>query len=79
MRRGDRGIFRKARLALFLGSTALATAAYGLPAMAQQQFSYSIPAGSLGGALTAWARASGMKFLASSEVLRGRSTQECSV
>ncbi|WP_428029132.1 TonB-dependent receptor domain-containing protein [Ancylobacter sp.] len=68
-------MFRKARLAFFLGSTTLATLAYGPPAMAQQQFSYSIPAGSLGRALNAWARASGMTFLASAEVLSGRSTQ----
>lgn len=75
MRRDGRGIFRKARLALFLGSTALATAGHGAPAIAQQQVSYNIPAGSLGLALTAWARASSMKFLASSQVLSGQSTQ----
>ena len=74
MRRRDGGVFTKARLALFLGSTALATASYSPPALAQQQAAYSIPAGSLGAALTAWARASGMRFLASSEVLSGRHT-----
>jgi len=46
-----------------------------VPALAQQQVSYTIPAGNLGPALTNWARASGVKLLASSAALSGRSTR----
>lgn len=66
--------FSRARVALLLASTALASPFFVSAAVAQAHISYSIPSGNLGPALTAWARASGLKVLASSSVLSGRTT-----
>lgn len=66
-----------ARAIVILSLATLAEIPVSHHALAQQgptSVSYSIPAGSLGTALTRWAQTSGIKLLASAEALKGRTT-----
>jgi len=79
MRIAERSAARRVLRAAALGGLMLAgQIAAGPLASAQtassKTITYNIPAGNLSSALTQWAQASGMKFLAASGVLQGRTT-----
>lgn len=67
-------VLRAALLGCCAATAVIATAPGAQAQTASNSVSYSIPAGSLGSALTKWAQASGLKLLASGDVLQGRTT-----
>jgi len=79
MRTAERSALRSVVSAiLIISSVIIGDARFRHPAYAQsaaKTVSYNIPAGSLGMALTRWAQTSGVKLLAPSGVLSGRTTQ----